>query len=189
MFANTPELMNIGDIDTIIAFEADSFYVPLRHTEQFKEFEKKMLDNYSNLLKEIRYYEKYELLYWEGEIPINGELINLYQNYVRDDINKLKELKSVYKPTYRGIRVPVYIEYETSFKDSVFIADVTMSDQLDSLLEVQTYLNEAIDDLIYDTSKSKGDFIIDAIIEIRGYRNDSIFEPDTSIFIKPKMRK
>lgn len=183
IIANTPELSSIKNIDTIITFPADSFYIPLSHTARFKEFDSTMNKNYYNLLKEIDDYKQFERLF--GETPVNGGLVDLYQNFVRYDIEELKELKSVYKPTYLGIRIPVYIEYTTSFKDSIYVFDAIMNDDLDSLIDIYGYGNGAKDDFIYDTEKQIGDFIWDEIIKIRGYINDSIYEPDTSVFIKP----
>lgn len=187
LFANAPELVNVKDIDTIITYEADSFYLPLTQTEQYKEFRKEVNERYFRLSKEIEDYERWERRF--GDTPINGGLVNLYQNFVREDIIRLKELKSVYKSIYKGIRVPVYVEYKTSFKDSIYLADVIMNNELDSLIEIQDYINCSKDDLVYYIFKSTDDFILGGIDEIKEFRHDSIFEPDTTIFINPKIRK
>lgn len=120
-------------IDSIAFYKMDSAFTMLNHHQSYVTAYDEYISNLTNLTKEITDYN-YQKRVFREEYPYNGGLVSLYQDYIRENIHTINELKAQYKPKYIGLEYGVYAKYKTDFADSILIASYIVIDKTNNVM-------------------------------------------------------
>lgn len=95
----------------------DSCYSSVTDDPSYQNKIDELIEHREKIEHEIKDYQ-YEVNMLKGK-GVNKGLINLYIEFIREDIKELKAMQKVYKSHYKGLIGRFHAKYKTNFSDSL----------------------------------------------------------------------